>query len=190
MKIKLIVLLMLLPVILPAQEAKYRTNGPAVLNDLSVTPGLANPDITQANIRQTICDRKNWKTGTIRPSVSYTDKLKLVQMKQYGDTVHQTKESLINPKEHKLDTNRCIPKSDQPACYELDHLESLQLGGHPSDEKNLWPEPYRGDYGARKKDVVEGTLWRMVCSDKITLGEAQACISQDWYQCAKDKRIF
>ena len=26
--------------------------------------------------------------------------------------------------------------------YQEDHLISLELGGHPTDPRNLWPEPY------------------------------------------------
>ena len=59
--------------------------------------------------------------------------------------------------------------------YEEDHLISLQLGGNPSDPKNLWPQPYAGN-GARKKDVVETALKRLVCSNKMKLADAQKAI--------------
>jgi hypothetical protein len=43
-------------------------------------------------------------------------------------------------------------------AYEEDHLISLEIGGAPSAEANLWPEPYNGPEGARVKDVVENKL--------------------------------
>src|SRR3954467_15992113 len=48
------------------------------------TPGVRNPDVTQANIRSTIC-RHGW-TATIRPPTSYTNALKTKQMRQYHET--------------------------------------------------------------------------------------------------------
>jgi hypothetical protein len=63
--------------------------------------------------------------------------------------------------------------------YEEDHLISLQLGGSPTDPKNLWPEPYLGN-NARKKDVVETKLKRLVCAGTITLKTAQDAISTNW----------
>jgi hypothetical protein len=41
----------------------------AILADPARTPGVLNPDVTQANIRSTIC-RRGW-TSTIRPPSSY-----------------------------------------------------------------------------------------------------------------------
>jgi len=38
-----------------------------------------NPDITQANIRETICN-PNWSTKSIRPPVAYTSALKARQL--------------------------------------------------------------------------------------------------------------
>lgn len=51
------------------------------LPDPTRTPGVANPDVTQDNIKQTICV-SGW-TKTIRPPSSYTSKLKLEQIKEY-----------------------------------------------------------------------------------------------------------
>jgi len=65
------------------------------------------------------------------------------------------------------------------ANYEEDHLISLQLGGNPTDPRNLWPEPYVGA-NARKKDVVETGLKRLVCAGKMSLVDAQKAISTDW----------
>src|SRR4029078_562378 len=43
--------------------------------DSTFTPGVPNPNITQANIKETICNPK-WSTSSIRPSSSYTNNLK------------------------------------------------------------------------------------------------------------------
>lgn len=107
------------------------------LPDAVVTPGATNPNVTQENIDQTICV-SGW-TKTIRPSVSYTNKLKRQQMAAAN-----------------------LP--GDPRDYEEDHLISLQLGGHPTDPKNLWPERWTGEWAARKKDVVETRLKRLVCA--------------------------
>ena len=124
------------------------------LPNQTLTPGATNPDVTQASIKQTICV-SNW-TKTVRPPTSYTKKLKEQQIAEYGYT----------------DTD--------PTHYEEDHLISLQLGGHPTDPKNLWPEPYMLKCGARIKDVLESRLKRNVCAGKITLRAAQKAIAQNW----------
>jgi hypothetical protein len=69
-------------VVVFAHGHAHRTN--AILADPVRTPGVVNPNVTQANIRSTVC-RSGW-TATIRPAVSYTNALKVKQMKQYGET--------------------------------------------------------------------------------------------------------
>ena len=129
-----------------------------VLPNSTITPGALNPNVTQANIKDNVC-KANW-TGTVRPTVSYTNKLKATQMAS-------TYKSLI--------AIFGVPASN----YEEDHLISLQLGGSPTDPKNLWPEPYAGN-NARKKDVVETKLKNLICTGKITLADAQKAISTNW----------
>jgi len=132
------------------------TSGAALarLPNHKLTPGVTNPDVTQENIHETICV-SGW-TKTIRPPSSYTNNLKKQGIKDY------------RYKEKRL------PE------YEEDHLIPLQLGGNPTDPKNLWPEPYRIQCGARIKDVVETKLKRMVCDGKMTLEDAQHTISTNW----------
>lgn len=142
--------------------------GPSdIYPDAGRTPGVTNPNITQANINQTICnpDRSQWSTKMIRPSVSYTNPLKTKQIREYGYA----------------DTNL--------RDYEEDHLISLELGGSPTDSGNLWPEPYKTsvpDGGARYKDKVENYLHDQVCAGTLTLAAAQAKIVEDWYQVYTD----
>jgi hypothetical protein len=124
----------------------------------AVTPGALNPSVTQANIKDNVC-KANWTT-TVRPTVTYTNKLKATQLAT-------TYKSFV-----------AIYGADVKN-YEEDHLISLQLGGSPTDPKNLWPEPYVGD-NAHKKDVVETALKRLICSGGITLSDAQKAISTDW----------
>ncbi len=109
----------------------------------SLTPGALNPDVTQATIRTTICVQ-GW-TRTVRPPASFTSALKLVQMRRYGFT-------------------------GQPADYQEDHFISLELGGAPSDPRNLWPERRpRAD----RVDSIENELNAKVCSGELSLAEAQ-----------------
>jgi hypothetical protein len=134
-----------------AQDAGRRT-----WPDKFKTPGATNPNVTQANIKRTIC-RANW-TKTIRPPSSYTTNLKLQQIEEYGY------------------------RNKKPGSYEEDHLISLQLGGDPHDPRNLWPEAYAGKCGARVKDVIETKLKRLVCAKNptLTLAEAQELIRVSW----------
>ncbi|MEN3311710.1 MAG: hypothetical protein V7645_1039 [Actinomycetota bacterium] len=111
--------------------------------DVARTPGVLNPDVTQATINSTICVR-GW-TKTIRPPTSYTNDLKEKQMREYrvGGSL-----------------------SD----YQEDHLISLELGGHPTDPRNLWPEPYPR---ASEVDSIENDLNDKVCAGEFSLDEAQ-----------------
>jgi hypothetical protein len=121
--------------------------------DTRCTPGVRNPQVSELNIATTIC-RSGW-TATIRPPVSYTDKLKAQDMPRYGETG---------------------PASD----FELDHLIPLEIGGNPTDPANLWPEPWNGTRGAHVKDAEETSLKRAVCGGRMKLADAQAQILRDW----------
>ena len=57
-----------------------------------------------------------------------------------------------------------------PSAYQEDHLISLELGGHPTDPRNLWPEPYPR---AATVDRIENELNAEVCSGKLSLDDAQ-----------------
>lgn len=166
-----------------------------------MTPGAANPHVAQANIKENICSRQ-WSTKVIRPPSAYTSKLKRKQLREYGDTVHQTRAELINPDTGKADTARCFAHSDNVACFEEDHLISLENGGNPTDPQNLWPEPYNTRIGgmimgAHQKDIVEGFVHDEICFDirnsrknsyipatkSITLKRGQQILAEDWYAC-------
>ena len=102
-------------VVVPPGQAGPRVGPSSLYPDPTLTPGATNPDITQATIAATICNPQ-WSTKTIRPPASYTNTLKKQQ----------------------LGATRYVDKT--PSHYEEDHLISLELGGNPSDRKNLWPE--------------------------------------------------
>ena len=111
--------------------------------DIMRTPGVLNPDVTQATIGTTIC-KHGW-TKTIRPPTSYTNDLKRKQMREYG-------------------------VGGALSDYQEDHLVSLELGGHPTDARNLWPEPYPR---ASEVDSIENELNAKVCSGRLSLEQAQ-----------------
>ena len=132
-----------LAVLALALRMLHERSAPAVVADPVRTPGVLNPDVTQANVDETIC-RSGW-TRTIRPPTEYTDALKRRQLRQYG---------LRGP----------------ASAYQEDHLISLELGGHPTDPRNLWPEPYPR---AARVDAIENELNAQVCSGALSLVDAQ-----------------
>ncbi len=64
-------------------------------------------------------------------------------------------------------------------AYEVDHLISLELGGSNSI-KNLFPQAYQGLWNARVKDALENKLHKLVCTNKLSLTQAQDEIASDW----------
>jgi hypothetical protein len=114
-----------------------------VVADPVRTPGVLNPDVTQQTIGATIC-LPGW-TKSVRPSTDYTNALKVRQMRAYGST-------------------------GSPSAFQEDHLISLELGGHPTDPRNLWPEPYPR---AARVDLLENELNARVCSGAMSLADAQ-----------------
>ena len=65
---------------------------------------------------------------------------------------------------------RVYRRAGSTADYQEDHLISLELGGNPTDPRNLWPEPYprAGDV-----DTIENELNAQVCSGSLALADAQ-----------------
>jgi hypothetical protein len=57
--------------------------------------------------------------------------------------------------------------------YEEDHLIPLSVGGSPRSPKNLWPESYRGKFGACVKDKLERFLHDRVGDGTIRLSKAR-----------------
>jgi hypothetical protein len=127
----------------PANSCHLR----GITQDRGCTPGALNPAVKQSTIRKTIC-KTGW-TSTIRPPTSYTDPLKVKDMKAYGFGGQSTSD------------------------FEFDHLISLELGGAPSSIRNLWPESHSNSY---RKDGLENSLNHRVCDGQITLAKAQRMI--------------
>ena len=126
------------------------------LPNSKLTPGATNPAVTQGTIGSTIC--VIGYTKTIRPPVSYTNKLKY-------DQLHSG-----------YNVNGDLNMRD----YEEDHLIPLEVGGHPSSPLNLFPQYYKASAGARYKDKLENKMHLLVCSGRITLKAAQAVFRGDW----------
>ena len=125
------------------------------LPDRACTPGAIDPRVTQANIQSTICQLGY--TATVRPPAAYTEALKRTQLVQYGEP-------------------------GPLSAYEEDHLVPLEVGGAPSDPRNLWPQPRTGPPGetAADKDQVESRQHDAVCAGTTTLAAAQAIFMTDW----------
>jgi hypothetical protein len=168
-----------------------RTPPPSPLDDPDprITPGVTNPRVTQANIAQNICS-KDFRTAAFRPKPAYTNALKRQQLREYGDTVKDPDAT-------------CVERSNNPRCYEEDHLIAIEDGGNPFDPRNLWPEPTNKTPGVNgagweSKDLVESFLHDAICFDvpnhkttsqknypsrSIPLQRAQEILAQDWYAC-------
>jgi hypothetical protein len=130
-------------VVVVFSHLSHHGSSAVVLPNPTLSPGVINPDVTQANIGKTICVR-GW-TKTVRPPTSYTSALKAQQMKEYH-----------------------LPGS--PSDYQEDHLISLEMGGSPTDPRNLWPEPYPR---AGEVDKIENELNAEICSGQLTLAQAR-----------------
>jgi len=144
----------------PAETSEVRLGPADIYPDPVLTPGATNPDITQENIRETICNPR-WSTKSIRPPASYTNRLKVEQIREYGYSDSTVRD------------------------FEEDHFIPLELGGNATDPKNLWPEPFETsipDGGAHAKDKVENYLHAEVCAGSLTLEQAQREITEDWYR--------
>lgn len=133
----------------------------AALPNPSMTPGAMNPAVSQDNIHETICVKGY--TKTIRPPVSYTNRLKRAGIDNYGYQDKRLRD------------------------YEEDHLIPLEIGGSPTKIENLWPQPHHvtGGWGSTAKEKLEHRLHALVCREKISLEEAQKAIATNWIDAYK-----
>ena len=122
----------------------------------SRTPGTLNLKVTQANIDSTIC--VSGYSASVRPSESYTERLKYAQ----------------------LDGGYNLRGDTSASHYEEDHLIPLEVGGSPTSVKNLWPEPRNVTWGASRKDRLENVVHRLVCSGSLGLSQAQHMFASNW----------
>jgi hypothetical protein len=130
------------------------TGASILASGLAQANGAINTDVTQTNIQQTIC--VPGYTKTIRPSTMYTNGVKQRLLREAG--INQSRIS----------------------DYELDHIIPLAIGGHPRKLANLQLQLWEGEDGAKRKDRIEVKLQCLVCTEQISLGDAQHEISDSW----------
>lgn len=123
------------------------------LAEPSLAPGAISLAVTQQNIFSTICT-PGW-AASVRPSASFTDRIKRAQIPLYG-----------------------YPAGTNPGSFEEDHREPLELGGAPRDPRNLWPQPLDE---AHAKDRLETAVRRDVCAGRMTLEQGQAIFFGDFW---------
>jgi hypothetical protein len=122
--------------------------------DNARTPGIANPKVNQENIQQTIC-KPGWVESN-RPRERYINTLKRRQLRAWKYAVRDSTK------------------------YEEDHRIPIEVGGHPRDGKNLWPQPYGIAWNARVKNKLELYIQAEVCAGNIKLIDGQAAFQRDW----------
>lgn len=122
--------------------------------------GVYNPEVTQETVGQTICVPGYAKA--VRPPTNFTNRVKQVLLK------------------------RADREPAEVSKYKLDYIVPLALGGHPRKLENFALTLRDGASGARRKNRIEAKLQCLVCSDQVTLADAQREISTDW-QAAHDR---
>jgi hypothetical protein len=134
--------------------------------DPALTPGVADPAVTQANIDTTIC------------VPGYTARVRNVPASE----------------KHAVFAEYHIDPHGPGAPFEVDHLISLELGG-ANAIGNLWPQSYRPPplpappwINAHGKDRLENALHALVCAHRLPLADAQRAIATDW-EAAFDKYV-
>lgn len=132
------------------------------LPDPAITPGATDPEVTADNIQESICKQKpiSWSQAHLPPA-SWLEDMEKQQIEQY----------------HYSDTS--------PKHYHEDHLIPLSLGGHPTDIRNIWPQPLVAKWSARRKDYLEEVISRKVCKGEMTLNEAQDLFRTNWIDAYK-----
>jgi hypothetical protein len=133
------------------------TSVPAnALPNSNITPGAVDPSVTQQNLHSTVCVKGY--TATVRPDKKYTNRLKRDQLRQYNYA------------------------DRDPRNYEQDHLIPLNIGGSPSDPKNMWPQHRDNQWGAEQKNDLEFVVYKMVCKGELSLAQAQERIARNWIE--------
>jgi hypothetical protein len=102
--------------------------------------------------------------GASDPRVTQATIGRTICMRGYTSTVR----NVSTQTKHRVYVEYGISRSQQRG-YVIDHLIPLEVGG-ANDIANLWPEP-KAD--AKTKDQLENELHASVCSDSVTLADAQ-----------------
>ena len=170
------------------------TAEPSGVLPLPVTRPVLNPAVTDANLNRTVCTG----TGKYRPPVSYTDKVKNIELSTPVGSTGQ----ITDPRDGRVyqvpgyQGYAGLGPADADRV-ELDHFLPLSDGGDGYDPANLWPEiggtanvPLAGADGkpanSRVKDRLEDYVYRQLCPHgsarrHLTLEQAQALYEPDWY---------
>jgi len=122
--------------------------------DTKVTPGRANPKVTQGNIRKTIC-QPAWVEKT-RAAAGSLDAIKVKQLEAQGGSPRDPKD------------------------YVADHIIPIEVGGHPTDPRNLWPQSQGLAWNVAVKDKLEAFVNREVCEGRMKLKGAQTVFKNGW----------
>jgi hypothetical protein len=136
---------------------------------------VANPAVTQDNLQDTICNTQYSAKGsfsqTVRPAVSYTNRIKTqLFLSRTAATI----------KAHTKILGRAPTMSD----YELDHWVPIGAGGDPKDPKNLKLQLWAGPSGAKAKDVIETKVHTRLCNGTLKLSDSMACWKNNgWKTC-------
>ncbi len=125
-----------------------------VLPNRLLTPGA----VAETSV-DVVCHRS---TRTVRPPESYTEPLKIEQIREYGYV------------------------DVRLGDYEEDHLIPLELGGDPRSPKNLWPEPHYTHPNSFDKDRVENDSHRAVCDGRMSLAHAQSLMASNWVELGRE----
>jgi hypothetical protein len=127
-----------------------------ILPDSNLTPGAAT-----TSDRNVICE--TGYAGSVRPNGSVWRHLRDEAYSRYH--IARGHRSIVGP------------NGVHYPAYQIDHLIPLEIGGDPTDIRNLWPEPM-GD--AHRKDQVENRLHALVCGGQLDVKEAQDAIARNW----------
>lgn len=129
------------------------------LPDPNLTPGATDPEVSEANIKDSICKVTHftWTEGHMPPA-SFLAPIEKDLIKQYGY------------------------QDDNLKHYQADHLIPLSLGGHPTDPKNIWPQVLLTKWSARRKDYLEQIMHEKVCKGEVSLKDAQDMFRTNWIE--------
>lgn len=151
-----------------AARCHARGSGDLVLPDPSCTPGAADPRVTQATIKTTICRPGGGWSSIVRPPSDYTNKLERQQIVEYN--LRDSKGNLLS--------------QDQT---EEDHLIALEIGGAPTNPQNLWPQY---PHSPNRKDRVENKAHDVVCAHPEQLSQVQHAMASDWVTYGKQLGVL
>ena len=122
--------------------------------DPKLAPGKVSTRVKQGNISETICNPR-W-IAKAKPTAKSSEALMKKQLKAWGyddrDVTH----------------------------YVEDHVIPVEVGGHPTDAKNQWPQSVGDKWNAATKDKLEEYVNREVCSGRMTLKEGQSVFQKGW----------